>query len=79
MVSLQKQLQEKEQFDCFYPNISSKTNEVERKEAYLGDLEHELNRKEEEIRQNLKLGKTSDETIKKDSDLRGQERFEALL
>ena len=55
------------------------TNEVERKEAYLGDLENELNRKEEEIRNNLKLGQTSEETIKKESYLKRQERFEALL
>ena len=66
-------MQQKEHSDSQYSSISSKTDELERKEAYLRDLEKELNRKEEEIRHNLKLGQTSEEKVKKDSDHKKEE------
>ena len=67
VVSLEKQVQEvqeKEQSDSLCSSMPSKMVELTKKEAYLKDLEKALNRKEEEIRQNLKVGQTSEENTK---------------
>ena len=47
--------------------MPSKMVELTKKEAYLKDLEKALNRKQEEIRQNLKVGQTTEENTKNGS------------
>lgn len=73
LITLERLLQEREQSEDQYSEKSYRVDELERKEAYLRNLEKELNRKEEEIRNNLKLERPREEIKQTESEAKKEE------
>ena len=74
LISLESIVQEKEQSEDQNIDRSYPVHELERKEAYLKNLEKELKKKEEDIKIALKLDKTHEGTNESDTDLKKENK-----